>query len=108
MTFLPQARWEMDLVGDGPGESRARLLAQTLGLEHRVRFLGYLPDPAPALARAQIFVLSTRSESFPRSVLEAMRAGLPVIASRVGGVPEAITDGSHGLLVPPARPKAKN
>ncbi len=106
MTCLPQARWEMDLVGDGPGESSARRLARAFGLDSRVRFLGYLPAPAPVLARAQIFALSTRAESFPRSVLEAMRAGLPVVASRVGGVPEAINDQANGLLVPPGDPLA--
>ena len=104
MTYLQRDPWQMDLVGDGPGEARARLMARTLGLDLKVRFLGYLPDPAAVLGRAQIFVLSTRSESFPRSVLEAMRAGLPVVASHVGGVPEAITDGTHGLLVAPGDP----
>jgi glycosyltransferase involved in cell wall biosynthesis len=72
----------------------------------RVRFLGYQTDPAPTLARAGIFVLSSRSEGFPRSVLEAMRAGLPVVATNVGGVPEAVVNGVNGLLVPPGDPGA--
>jgi glycosyltransferase involved in cell wall biosynthesis len=82
-----------------------RDLASELGLAGRVRFLGYVADPAPVLAGAQLFVLSSRSEAFPRSVLEALRAGLPVVASAVGGIGEAVTDGVNGLLVPAGNPK---
>jgi glycosyltransferase involved in cell wall biosynthesis len=92
--------WELDLVGDGPLEPELRRLAAGMGIADRVRFLGYVCDPAEVLARAQLFVLSSRSEGFPRSVLEAMRAGLPVVASAVGGIPEAVSDGIEGLLVP--------
>jgi len=66
----------------------------------RVEFLGHRPDVAEILARAQVFALSSRSESFPLTVLEAMRARLPVIASNVGGISEAVVDGHTGLLVP--------
>ncbi len=100
LALLRDERWELDLTGDGPLEMAARDRAARLGLAGRVRFLGYLPDPAEALARAQIFVLSSRSEAFPRSILEAMRAGLPVVASDVGGVGEAVVPGMNGLLVP--------
>lgn len=88
------------LVGDGPLEASLRTKAERLGIGNRVQFTGYLPEPAEALAKAQIFVLSSRSEAFPRSILEAMRAGLPVVASDVGGVREAVQDGTTGLLVP--------
>jgi glycosyltransferase involved in cell wall biosynthesis len=98
------AEWQMDLVGNGPLLERTRRLAVSLGVAERVHFLGYQPDPERVLARAQVFVLSSRSEGLPRSVLEAMRAGLPVVASGVGGVPEAVSDGETGLLVPPGRP----
>jgi glycosyltransferase involved in cell wall biosynthesis len=98
--------WELDLVGDGPLEPELRRLAASTGIADRVRFLGYVREPAEALARAQLFVLSSRSEGFPRSVLEAMRAGLPVVATAVGGIPEAITDGIEGLLVPRGDPSA--
>jgi glycosyltransferase involved in cell wall biosynthesis len=96
--MIQSQHWTLDLVGDGPLQRQVRELAGSLGIGNRVNFLGYQPDPAPLLGRAQIFVLSSRSEGLPRSVLEAMRAGLAVMASRVGGVPEALTDGTSGLL----------
>lgn len=92
--------WQLDLVGEGPLEAAIRARAARLGIAARVHFLGYLPDAAPALARAQIFVLPSRSEAFPRSVLEAMRAGLPVMASAVGGLAEAVDNKVNGVLVP--------
>ncbi len=100
---LASRGWELDLVGEGPMEPLLRGLARRLGIERRVRFHGYVPDPAPILARAQVFALSSRAEGFPRSILEALRAGLPVVASRVGGVAEAVEDGENGLLVPPCQ-----
>jgi glycosyltransferase involved in cell wall biosynthesis len=82
-------------------EASLRAEADALGIGRRVVFSGYLADTAPALARAQLFVLSSRSEAFPRSILEAMRAGLPVVSSEVGGVSESVRDGETGRLVPP-------
>lgn len=106
LAALADLPWELDLIGDGPLQPSMRGLAASLGIAARVRFLGHQREPERVLARAHLFVLSSRSEAFPRSVLEAMRAGLPVIASRVGGVPEAVTNGREGLLVPPADPDA--
>lgn len=93
---------ELDLVGDGPGLPAAQALACQLGLAERVRFLGRRQDVPELLARAHVFVLSSRSEGFPLSTLEAMRAGLPVIVSAVGGAPEAVADGVSGYIVPRA------
>ena len=106
LATLGSLPWELDLVGAGPLEAEMRHLAGQLGLAARVRFLGYVADPAPVLAEAQLFVLSSRSEAFPRSVLEAQRAGLPVVASAVGGIGEAVTEGANGLLVPAGNPGA--
>lgn len=97
---LKDKPWVLDLVGDGPHESQLRVRAEELGLGDRVRFLGLRRDVASLLAESHIFVLTSRWEGFPRSVLEAMRAGLPVIASAVGGMPEAVEEGETGYLVP--------
>lgn len=96
---LKHLEWTLDLVGGGPLEAAVRIRAERLGLNGRVRFLGARADVADLLAEAQMFVLTTRSEGLPRSILEAMRAGLPVVASRVGGVAEQVDDGATGLLV---------
>ena len=101
LALVPSRDWELELVGDGPLLPACRALAASLGIAGRVRFSGYLPDVAQTLAGAHVFALSSRSEALPRSVLEAMRAGLPVVASDVGGLPELIDSGRNGLLVPP-------
>ena len=105
LAALQTLAWELDVVGDGPLEPEMRELAGKLGIGGRVHFLGYRREPASTLAGAQVFVLSSRSEGFPRSVLEAMRAGLPVVASDVGGIGEAVTDGVSGFLVPRESPE---
>jgi glycosyltransferase involved in cell wall biosynthesis len=97
---LRDTEWRLDLVGEGPLEQEISRMARALGIGDRLRFLGYRSDPAETLAAGQIFVLSSRSEGFPRSILEAMRAGLPVVASDVGGVSEAVAHGVTGLVVP--------
>ncbi len=101
MARLRSEAWELDLIGDGLLMERIRNRVRREGLDGRVVFSGYLRNPAAALARAQLFVLSSRSEGFPRSVLEAMRAGLPVVASDVGGIGEALLHGASGRLVAP-------
>jgi glycosyltransferase involved in cell wall biosynthesis len=100
LALIGELEWELELVGDGPLLPACRALAESLGIAGRIRFSGYLPDVAQTLARARIFALSSRSEAMPRSVLEAMRAGLPVVAANVGGLPELIDTGTNGLLVP--------
>jgi len=106
LAHLADRQWTLDLAGDGPLEPEIRRLSAAHGIAERVRFLGYQPDPVPVLARSQLFVLASRSEAFPRSILEAMRAGLPVVATDVGGVGEAVTHRATGLLVPPQDPAA--
>lgn len=88
-------------VGDGPTEPALQDEACQLGIQDRVHFLGSRTDVAEILAYAHIFALPSNWEGFPLSILEAMRAGLPVIASDVGGVAEAVNDGSTGFLVRP-------
>jgi glycosyltransferase involved in cell wall biosynthesis len=86
------------LVGDGP--LRSEVEAQACVLGGRVTFLGERADVAEILAQAQILVLATKWEGLPLCILEGMRAGLPVVASDVGGVAEAVSDGETGFLVP--------
>jgi glycosyltransferase involved in cell wall biosynthesis len=89
-------------VGDGPLRADMESLAEKQGLSGRVHFLGQRTDVDRLLARAQISLLATNWEGFPLSILEAMRAGLPVVASDVGGVSEAVQDGETGYVVPRA------
>jgi glycosyltransferase involved in cell wall biosynthesis len=88
------------LVGDGPLRAASEELARELRILSRVEFLGDRDDIALLLASSDVFVLATNFEMLPISILEAMRAGLPVIASRVGGVGELVVEGQTGLLVP--------
>lgn len=88
------------LVGDGPMRASAENLARELGIQDRVDFMGDRSDVPSLLAASDVFVLASKSEMLPISILEAMRAGLPVIASDVGGVSEAVVHRETGFLVP--------
>ena len=87
------------LVGDG--DERARLEGRP-----RVVVTGLRADPAPYLAAMDVFAMASVSEGMPGALVEAMAAGLPVVATRVGGIPEVVTDGVDGLLVAPSDPGA--
>lgn len=91
--------WRLTLVGDGPRKEACEQVARKCGIESRVEFAGYSDRVEAYLKRADIFVLISHWEGFPRSILEAMRAGLPVIVSDVGGCSEAVSDGETGLVV---------
>jgi glycosyltransferase involved in cell wall biosynthesis len=96
---LQEHQWELDLIGDGPLMKQMESLTATLGLGGRVRFLGQRMDVDQILARAQVCLLATNWEGFPLSILEAMRAGLPVVATSVGGIDESVRDEETGYLV---------
>jgi glycosyltransferase involved in cell wall biosynthesis len=87
------------LAGDGETFTAAQKLADDLGIRDRVEFAGSRGDIPEILAQTDVFVLASRTETLPISILEAMRAGLPVIASDVGGVSEEVIDGETGILV---------
>lgn len=91
---------ELWLVGDGELRETIQQQVHALGLESRVRFLGVRNDVPDLLRAADVFVFPSRWEGNPLSVLEAMAAGLPVVATAVGGVPELVEDGVSGILVP--------
>jgi glycosyltransferase involved in cell wall biosynthesis len=92
------------LVGDG--SERERLMEQAADLEDRVRFLGQRMDVAELLRAADIFALPSDSEALPTVLIEAGAAGLPSVASRVGGCPEVVIDGEGGIIIPPRNPQA--
>ena len=99
MAGLHQQPWELDLIGNGPLMKEMESLASTLGIAERVRFLGQRMDVGEILAQSQVSLLVTNWEGFPLSILESMRAGLPVVASGVGGIAESVRDGETGYLV---------
>lgn len=91
-------------VGQGPLEAEIRAEHERLALGDRFRFLGYRPDALHVLAACDIFTLASRYEGYPIALMEALAVGLPVVATAVGGVPDAVRQGVEGIVVPPSRP----
>ncbi len=100
---LARTSMRFTFVGDGTDESAFFTRAQEWAgsAASRIELLGGRSDVAALLARSSVFVLASHYEGLPLSILEAMRGGLPIIASKVGGVPELVVDGVTGRLVPP-------
>jgi L-malate glycosyltransferase len=96
-----RVRARFALVGDGPVREEIERRAAEYGLADAVVFLGEQQDPVPWLSVADLFLLPSAQESFGLAALEAMACGVPVVASRVGGLPEIIDDGATGVLCPP-------
>ena len=88
------------IVGDGPQRAEWQTLAQSLGVAGRVRWAGYRRDVDAILPGCDLFVLPSLQDAFPTVLLEAMAAGLPAVASAVGGIPEIVVPGETGVLVP--------
>lgn len=88
------------IVGEGPERSRLRELAVTLGISDRVLFAGYQSEPLRFLRAMDVFSLTSQSEGLPISLLEAWVVRLPVVCTSVGGIPEVVSDGVDGILVP--------
>jgi glycosyltransferase involved in cell wall biosynthesis len=95
---LPRLR--VVLVGDGPEEARLRALVAERGLEQVVLLTGPRGDVPDVLAAADVAVICSDTEGMPLAVIEYLAAGLPVVATNVGGLPELVEDGVDGLLVP--------
>lgn len=91
---------ELLLVGSGPERDTVEKTACERGIAGRVAFRGPVADPERVFAEADLFVLTSAAENCPLALLQAMACGLPVAASRVGGVPEIVRDGVDGLLFP--------
>jgi glycosyltransferase involved in cell wall biosynthesis len=99
LSAVPEAH--LSIVGDGPDRPRLERLRDELALGDRVRFLGSRSraDALGLMRAADIVILSSAWENFPHGVVEALAVGTPVVATRVGGVPEVVVDGENGLLV---------
>lgn len=98
LSHYPDA--EFLIAGDGSCRDQLVALAHETGAFGRFRFLGHRDDIPAVLAQADLFVLPSRSEAFPNSIIEAMASGLPVVATAVGGIPELVAHGRTGRLVP--------
>ena len=108
-TALVIRQWpsfRLAIAGDGPCMPELRQLTSELGIGAHVQFLGMMRDVPALLANAGLFVLSSVSEGVPLTLLEAMACGLPVVATRVGGIPEVVVDAETGTLVQPGDPVA--
>ncbi|MBE0434003.1 glycosyltransferase [candidate division WOR-3 bacterium] len=92
------------IVGQGPLLPFLKAEVHRLEIDDTVHFLGARDDVNELLAQSKIFILPSRWEGLPLSMLEAMASGLPVVATNVGGIPEVIVDGVNGILVPPSSP----
>jgi glycosyltransferase involved in cell wall biosynthesis len=101
---VPDLRWL--LMGSGPLETELREEAARRGLADCVQFLGSRSDVLELLPALDVFVLGSRFEGLPISLIEAMGTGVACVATAVGGIPEAVEDGRHGVLVPPGDPVA--
>jgi glycosyltransferase involved in cell wall biosynthesis len=99
---------ELTLAGDGPERARLERRAAQLGIQHRVTFAGAVANDrvADLYAAADVFCTSSFAEGLPTVLMEAMAMGLPVVATRINGIPELVEDGVTGLLVSPARADA--
>ncbi|MFI8687964.1 glycosyltransferase family 4 protein [Rossellomorea sp. NPDC077527] len=97
---MRELSWELDLVGDGPLMKDIKDMVARSSIAHRVHFLGNRRNIPELLADSHLFVLISRHEGLPISVIEAMRAGLPIVASDVGGLRELIEEGKNGFLIP--------
>jgi sugar transferase (PEP-CTERM/EpsH1 system associated) len=101
-----ESTFQLDIVGDGNERENLERLAASLGLSDTVHFHGFQPDVRPFLYAADAFVLSSFSEGIALTLLEAMAAGLPVVATDVGGNREVVIPGETGYLVPTGDPVA--
>jgi glycosyltransferase involved in cell wall biosynthesis len=105
LSELQDLPWSASIIGDGGERRRLERLCTALGIDGRVRFHGQVDDAARLFRAFDAYVLSSHSEGTPIALLEAIAAGVPVVATDVGGVPDVIGP-SEGLLVPRDRPQA--
>ncbi len=100
MDRLPQ-EWQLVIAGEGPEREALLAEAERMGVEDRVHLPGFVAQPAKLMGLFDIFALSSHSEQFPISVVEAMAAGLPVVAPRVGDIGAMVSSDNGPALVDP-------
>jgi glycosyltransferase involved in cell wall biosynthesis len=100
--FMPEPH--LYLLGDGPERESMETLAAELGLASVVHFTGFVVDPRPYLASADVFALLSLDDPCPLAIVEAREAGCAIVATRVGGIPDLLDDGAAGVLVAPGDP----
>ncbi len=93
------------IAGDGPLRAEFEGRIRELGLQERVTLLGHIQPVAPFLRALDLFVLPSHNEGMGRAVVEAMAIGLPILATRIGGLPDLVEEGVNGRLVPPKDPE---
>ena len=99
------ASWRLSMIGEGQERQRLREQATELGIGNRVLWHGAVPNAGAVMPAFDAFVLSSRTEGTPIALFEAMHASVPIVATRVGGVPDVVTS-EHALLVLPEEPRA--
>jgi glycosyltransferase involved in cell wall biosynthesis len=101
----PTLKFKLLLVGDGPEREHLETVVRDLRIQEQVGFVGHVADVAPFYSLADVLALPSHSEGSPNVLLEAMAAGLPIVATSVGGVPEIATSGENALLTSPHQPQ---
>jgi glycosyltransferase involved in cell wall biosynthesis len=101
---FPEAK--LEITGGGSVLDELKLLTKKIGISNSVKFFGKLENPIPNYSRMDIFVLPSIIEGFGIVLLEAMAAGVPVVATNVHGIKEVVLDGESGILIPPKNPEA--
>ena len=102
----PDLKLKVLIAGSGPSEGELKAQIDNEGLSEQIKLLGHCPDVKSLFSIADLFVLPSLSEGSPNVVLESMAASVPIVATRVGGVPELVNDGESAILVPPADSEA--
>lgn len=101
MSLLPKGLVHLFILGDGPEKIALSEACSRLGVEDRVTFLGFVENPSNEMATADVLLMPSRHEGLPYTLLEAMRAKTPIVASRVGGIAEVLEHGNDAILEPP-------
>ena len=105
LSLIKDLNWELTIIGNGPGLESMKLKAKNLSIYERLIFKGLVKDVDKYLSISDVFILSSYSEGFPRSILQAMSNKLPIIASNVGGVVESVCHEENGYLFQPGDQK---